>query len=87
MLLCGNHDYKKPTFDLITGPITLAAGSWIGAKSIVGPGVQVGSHAVLSAGSVASGDLELYTIYRGNPAEPVRKREMAEHQDTRNGSA
>jgi len=40
----------------------------------VGPGVKAGSHAVLSAGSVASGDLEPYMIYRGNPAVVVRQR-------------
>lgn len=74
MLLCGNHDYKKETFDLITGPITLEEGVWIGAKATVCPGVTCGSHAVLSVGSVASTDLEPYTIYRGNPAVKVRER-------------
>ncbi|MEZ4918232.1 MAG: hypothetical protein R2792_03915 [Saprospiraceae bacterium] len=29
MLLCGNHDYKKPSFDLITAPIIIEAGAWI----------------------------------------------------------
>lgn len=76
MLLCGNHDYKKSTFDLIVGDINLEEGSWIGAKALVGPGVTVHSHAVLSAGSVTSKDLEASTIYQGNPAKSVRKREI-----------
>jgi putative colanic acid biosynthesis acetyltransferase WcaF len=29
---------------------------------------------VLAAGSMASKDLEPYTIYQGNPAQPVRER-------------
>ena len=33
LLLCGNHNFKTPTFDLITRPITLEDGVWIGAKS------------------------------------------------------
>ena len=86
MLLCGNHDYKKPTFDLMTGPITLGTGSWIGAKSIVGPGVQAGSHAVLSAGSVASKDLDSFSIYQGNPATVVRKRDIEGNYDIQNKS-
>ncbi len=75
-LLCGNHDYKKESFDLIVGNITLRSGSWVGAKSVVGPGVTLNSHAVLSAVSVASADLDAFFIYRGNPAEKVRAREI-----------
>ena len=74
LLLTGNHDYRIPTFDLITQPILLEDGCWIGAKSVVCPGVTCHSHAVLSVGSVATHDLEAYTIYQGNPAQAVRKR-------------
>jgi putative colanic acid biosynthesis acetyltransferase WcaF len=37
-------------------------------------GVSLRSHSVLSAGSVATKDLEPYMIYQGNPAQPVRER-------------
>lgn len=76
MLLCGNHDYKKSTFDLITGTITLENGVWIGAKAVVCPGVTCHEHSVLSVGSVASSNMEAYSIYRGNPAVKVRSREI-----------
>ncbi len=75
-LICGNHDYTATGFDLIIAPILLESGSWVGAKSIVGPGVTIGSHAVLSLGSVASQDLEAYGIYRGNPAEKIKTRSL-----------
>lgn len=68
MLLTGNHDFKKNTFDLITKEISLEDGSWIGAKATVCPGVTSHSHAVLSVGSVATKDLKPYSIYQGNPA-------------------
>jgi putative colanic acid biosynthesis acetyltransferase WcaF len=74
LLLTGNHNYKKNTFDLITGPITLEDGVWIGAKSVVCPGVRCSSHSVLAVGSVAAKDLKPYFIYQGNPAAPVRER-------------
>jgi putative colanic acid biosynthesis acetyltransferase WcaF len=74
MLLTGNHDYKKSTFDLMVGEIILEDGVWIGARSIVGPGIVCKSHSVLSVNSVASADLESYKIYRGNPAVVVRDR-------------
>lgn len=73
-LLCGNHNYKLPSFDLITKPITLKEGSWLGAKSIVGPGVTVNKYAILALGSVTSSNLEAYGIYRGNPAQKVKER-------------
>jgi len=74
LLLTGNHNYKKPTFDLMIGPIQIEQGVWVGAKSVVTPGVKCQSHAVLAVQSVATSDLESYTIYQGNPATPRRKR-------------
>lgn len=76
MLLCGNHNYKKPTFDLMVGEITLEDGSWVGAQSVVCPGVTMHTHAVLGVGSVAHHDLDAYGIYQGNPARKVRERAM-----------
>ena len=76
ILICGSHDYKKPSFDLITKEIILNDGVWIGTKSIILPGVVAESHAILSAGSVMSKNLENYTIYRGNPAEKVGLRNI-----------
>ena len=58
MLLSGNHNYKKPSFDLIVKPIILENGSWVGAKSTVCPGVTLHSNAVLSVGSIATKDLK-----------------------------
>ncbi len=76
-LCTGNHDYKSPAFDLITKPIRVEAGAWIGAGALVGPGVTVGNHAVLAAGSVATKNLEPFGIYQGNPAALVKQREIS----------
>jgi putative colanic acid biosynthesis acetyltransferase WcaF len=76
LLLCGNHNYSKSTFDLVTGKITLENGAWVGAKAVVCPDTTMGSHAVLIAGSVASGKLEAYGIYRGNKAEKIKVRNI-----------
>lgn len=74
MLLTGNHNYSKVTFDLMIEPIVLENGAWIGAQSMVCPGVTVCSHAVLAVQSVATKMLEANCIYSGNPAEIIRKR-------------
>jgi putative colanic acid biosynthesis acetyltransferase WcaF len=73
-LLCGNHNYKKVAFDLEVGEIIVEDGVWIGAMAVVCPGVTCYSHAVLSVGSVATANLEKYSIYQGNPAVKVRER-------------
>lgn len=73
-LCTGSHNYKLPTFDLITKPISVGDGAWIGAGAWVGPGVEVGSEAVLTACSVATSNLEAGGIFKGNPAVLVRKR-------------
>ncbi|MGZ3885471.1 MAG: colanic acid biosynthesis acetyltransferase WcaF, partial [Bacteroidia bacterium] len=77
MLITGNHDYTKSTFDLITGKIVLQEGAWVGAGAKVGPGTTLGSHAVLTMGSVASGTLEPYSIYQGTPAVKIKNRVLA----------
>lgn len=73
-LCTGSHNFKRPLFDLITKPITLEDGAWVGANAWVGPGVTFGSHAVLTAGSVAAQNLEPFGIYRGNPAVWTKQR-------------
>ena len=74
MLLCGNHDYTKESFDLITGKIELKDGAWVGARAVVCPGVTMGEGSVLTAGSVATRDIERDAVCQGNPA--VVKKQM-----------
>ena len=73
-LCTGNHDYTSPDFKLIVKSIHVETGAWIGAAAFVGPGVRVGSHAVLAAGSVATQNLSPFTIYQGNPACRIKDR-------------
>ena len=73
-LCTGNHNYKSPRFDLIVQPITVEDGAWLGASCWVGPGVTVGSYAVLTACSVAGKSLEPWGIYQGNPAVCIKTR-------------
>jgi len=76
-VMTGSHDYKKPAFDLIVKPVIIGDGAWIGAKAIVCPGVTVGSHGVVTAGSVLTTDALPYTVYQGNPAAAKRMREIS----------
>lgn len=73
-LVCGNHDFKKNTFDLKIAKIIIEDGVWVGAHSTLLPNSQLKSHSVLLAGSVFSGTAEEYKIYKGNPAIFVKQR-------------
>jgi len=75
-LCTGNHDYTSPNFDLRVQPILVQNGAWVGAASFVGPGVTIGLHAVLTAGSVATQSLLPQKIYRGNPAGVIKDRRL-----------
>lgn len=78
MLLTGSHNYKKSSFDLIVKSIVLNDGSWVGAKSVVCPGVVLGVDSVLSVGSIATRGLESGWVYQGNPAQKKRLRIIAD---------
>ncbi len=77
LLLSGNHNYKKESFDLIIKDIILEDGVWIGARAVVCTGVTCATHSVLAVNSVANRNLEAYGIYQGNPAALVRQRTAA----------
>lgn len=73
----GSHDWSRESFDLRCAPITLADQVWICARATLGPGVTANEGAVLSLGSVAVRDLEAWTIYQGDPAQPVKTRKRS----------
>jgi putative colanic acid biosynthesis acetyltransferase WcaF len=77
MIETGNHDWSKPTFDLIVKPVVLESGSWAAVGSLLLPGSRLSSHAILAAGSVLSGDTEPFGIYVGVPATKVRGRHLS----------
>ncbi|MEZ0243280.1 MAG: WcaF family extracellular polysaccharide biosynthesis acetyltransferase [Sphingomonas sp.] len=76
-LCTGSHDWTAPGFTLITRPITLEPGAWVAARAVVGPGVTIGRGAVLGLGSVATRDLDAWTVYAGIPATAIKQRVVA----------
>lgn len=75
-LCTGNHDWTDPAFGLIVKPISISNGAWVGARSVIAPGVSLGEGAVLTAGSVAVRDIPAWQIHAGNPARLVRYRHL-----------
>lgn len=76
-ICAGTHDYTRPDLPLVRPPITIGDDAWIAASAFVGPGVTVGSRAVLGACGVAMKNLEPGMVYAGNPARPIKPRVAA----------
>lgn len=76
-LCASSHDVSDPLFQLVLKPITIGEQAWIAADAFVGPGVNVGSGAVLGARGVAVRDLDAWTIYGGNPAKAIKQRTLS----------
>ena len=73
-LCTGNHDYRRFTFDLRLGEITIESQAWIAAKAVLAPGTHVGEAAVVGLGAVVNGVIPAGSIVRGNPAVVVGQR-------------
>lgn len=75
-LCTGNHNYNLLNFDLITKPIIINDGCWVGACSIVSPGSELGVNSVVTIGSLIKGVIKKNSIYMGNPAKLLKERKF-----------
>ena len=76
LLLTGNHDYTISSMPYRNAPIVIEDGAWVGAKSVVCPGVIVHENAILTVGSIATKDSVANGVYQGNPAILIRIRKI-----------
>lgn len=58
-------------------PIHIGDNVWIGANSVVLPGVKIGENSVIGAGSVVTKDIPSNVVAVGNPCRVLR--EIGEH--------
>jgi maltose O-acetyltransferase len=58
--------------DLVTKPVTIGSGVWLGARCTILPGVTIGSGAIVAAGSVVQRDVAPNTLVGGVPARVIR---------------
>jgi acetyltransferase-like isoleucine patch superfamily enzyme len=73
-----NHNYQDPdtpihTQGVSTKPIVIEDDSWIGANAVIVPGVTIGKHSIVAAGSVVTRNVPPYTVVGGNPAIIIKQ--------------
>lgn len=67
-------------FPLECAPVQIGDHSWIGASSIIMPGVSIGKFCVIAAGSFVNKSFPDYSIIGGTPARLIRKMSKDEIQ-------
>lgn len=74
--ITGTHEIgpsRRRAGALSNAPITVHDGAWIGAGVTIQPGVTIGAGAIVNAGSLVTKDVAADSLYRGVPAEFVRR--------------
>ncbi len=79
-ILSSSHEFKDTTRPMIEQgtrmrqSVTIGNDVWIGTHVIILPGVHVGNHTIVGAGSVVTKDIPDYAIVAGNPAKVLKSR-------------
>ena len=66
------HDIVRHSELPTSAPVIIEDNVWIGAKAVILPGVRVGRHAVIGAGSIVTNDVPPFCVVAGNPARILR---------------
>ncbi len=64
------HFYRQ---GIHTEQVIIGKNVWIGANSVILPGVKIGDNSVIGAGSTITKDVPAYSVVAGNPAEIIKK--------------
>jgi len=80
-----NHDYQdilnEPSMQKVfSKQIVIQDNVWIGANSVILPGISIGAHSMIGAGSVVTKDIPAYCLAVGNPARIVKQYDVEKKQ-------
>lgn len=72
-LITANHDINNPDLHTESKDIMLGEKCWIGMNSVILPGVTLGNHTTVGAGSIVTKSFpEGYCVIAGNPAIKIK---------------
>jgi acetyltransferase-like isoleucine patch superfamily enzyme len=73
-----SHHYEDVSKNFLrqgvqTSQVVIGKNVWIGANSVILPGVKIGDNSVIGAGSTIIEDVPAYSVVAGNPAKIIRQ--------------
>ena len=74
-----DRDYHKLGAEEQKKPINIGENVWIGCRSLIMKGVNIGDGAIIAAGSVVTKDVPARTLVAGNPAHIIKEDVTWEH--------
>lgn len=72
VIIMDTDEHPVPGSSSLTAPVTIGNDVWLGARSIVLKGVQIGDGAVIGAGSIVTRDIPARAVAVGQPARVLR---------------
>lgn len=83
-IITANHDLDDLTKHSSGKDVVIGANSWIGLNSVILPGVVLGEHTIVGAGSVVTKSFpEGNCVIAGNPAKKIRDLNIVQKVDER----
>lgn len=64
---------------LISAPVRIDNGCWIGERAVILPGVTIGEKCIIGANSVVNKDIPAYSIAAGIPARVIKVWDFDQH--------
>jgi putative colanic acid biosynthesis acetyltransferase WcaF len=71
----GTHDFASTGWPLLTKPIFVGEGAFVGARAFILPGLTIGEFSIVGAAAVVTKNVEPCTIVAGNPAKQIATRQ------------
>jgi maltose O-acetyltransferase len=80
VIIGDNHEFASRDIPMrlqkkrVYPPVVIEDDVWIGASTIILPGIRIGRGAIIGAGAVVTKDVPPYAICGGNPARVIKYR-------------
>ena len=80
MIYTSNHEFSNTSIPMCeqgmsaTKPVIIHDDVWIGARTIILPGVTINKGSVIGAGTIVTKDVPEYSVFAGNPGKVIKYR-------------
>ena len=78
IIYTASHKSNSINFEGYKAKVKIEQGVWVGARTIILPGVEIGKNSVIGAGSVVNKKIQPDQIWGGSPARYIKDRGLAE---------